>query len=192
MGGEPTFVSIDDMDGAEWNTWPRPGSALAGVLFRRLADRFATGPLLHFGQGKWYPGESSCRAGPGITGARRRCRSGAIRRAHRRCANQADWRRAGIAQRFALAFAQRSADRSELSVQAFEDTWYYLWRERRLPSNVTVDVSKVKDPGTRRLARIFEQGWRRRRHVLPIQRDHNGRRPLAQRPVVPGARSAAT
>ena len=59
MGGEPTFVSIDDMDGAEWNTLALGPEKrrLAGELFRRLADRFATGPLLHFGQGKWYPGE---------------------------------------------------------------------------------------------------------------------------------------
>ena len=59
MGGEPTFVSIDDMDGAEWNTLALGPEKrrLAGVLFRQLADRFATGPLLHFGQGKWYPGE---------------------------------------------------------------------------------------------------------------------------------------
>ena len=59
MGGEPTFVSIDDMDGEEWNTLALGPEKrrLAGVLFRRLADRFATGPLLHFGQGKWYPGE---------------------------------------------------------------------------------------------------------------------------------------
>ena len=59
MGGEPTFVSIDDMDGAEWNTLALGPEKRrkAGVLFRKLADRFATGPLLHFGQGKWYPGE---------------------------------------------------------------------------------------------------------------------------------------
>src|SRR6267154_677639 len=46
MGGEPTFVSIDDRDGDEWNTAALgPGKRrLAGVLFRRLADRFAAGP----------------------------------------------------------------------------------------------------------------------------------------------------
>jgi uncharacterized protein (DUF2126 family) len=59
MGGEPTFVSIDDFEGAEWNT------AADGPLKRKLAydlalrlkQRFAHGGFIHFGQGKWYPGE---------------------------------------------------------------------------------------------------------------------------------------
>src|SRR5579862_4878386 len=53
MGGEPTFVSIDDMDGDEWNTiavGPEKYKR-AGVLVRRLQDRFATCGLLHYGQG---------------------------------------------------------------------------------------------------------------------------------------------
>jgi uncharacterized protein (DUF2126 family) len=59
QGGEPTFVSVDDMDAPEWTVTPDgPGKReLAFALTRRLADRFAPGGLVHFGQGKWYPGE---------------------------------------------------------------------------------------------------------------------------------------
>ena len=68
MGGEPTFVSIDDMDGVEWNftALGRDKRHLAGALVRRLKQQFAPGALLHFGQGKWYPGESLPRWALGL------------------------------------------------------------------------------------------------------------------------------
>jgi len=59
MGGEPTFVSIDDMESAQWNT-DADGMhkrQLAGDLILRIRDTFGKGGLLHYGQGKWYPGE---------------------------------------------------------------------------------------------------------------------------------------
>src|SRR5439155_26357921 len=60
MGGEPTFVSLDDRDSPEWDIAPLgPNKRRQGMqLVKRLRDRFAPGAVLHFGQGKWYPGES--------------------------------------------------------------------------------------------------------------------------------------
>src|SRR5580704_12720723 len=59
MGGEPTFVSLDDPDGAEWNTAALGPNKreLAAQLYHRLRDHYAPASVVHFGQGKWYPGE---------------------------------------------------------------------------------------------------------------------------------------
>ncbi len=67
-GGEPTFVSIDDMEAPEWNTdaFGSHKRERAEVLARRLRDRLAPGALLHTGQGKWYPGEPLPRWALGI------------------------------------------------------------------------------------------------------------------------------
>lgn len=60
QGGEPTFVSIDDMEGAEWNTQAHGDNkrALSEKLALKLKKQFTKGSLLHHGQGKWYPGEA--------------------------------------------------------------------------------------------------------------------------------------
>ena len=59
MGGEPTFVSIDERDGAEWNTTALGKSKrkLGAQLLARIKEHYAPQGLLHCGQGKWYPGE---------------------------------------------------------------------------------------------------------------------------------------
>ncbi len=59
MGGEPTFVSIDDGTSAEWTIdadGPKKRER-AGVLAERLRKIYAPGGVVHRGQGKWYPGE---------------------------------------------------------------------------------------------------------------------------------------
>ena len=68
QGGEPTFLSIDDMDGPEWNTTALSDKkwALAEQLAWRLKTRFAPEGLLFYGQGKWYPGEPLPRWALGI------------------------------------------------------------------------------------------------------------------------------
>jgi uncharacterized protein (DUF2126 family)/transglutaminase-like putative cysteine protease len=163
MGGEPTFVAVDDRDGPEWNTLALGPEKrrLAGALLRRLRDRFATGGLLHFGQGKWYPGESLPRWALGCY-----------------------WRRDGVpiwedpslvaddgrdhghgeveARRFAAELARRLGVDPARATPAHEDVWYFLWRERRLPVNVDPLQSRLEDPEKReRLARVFEQGLQR-------------------------------
>ena len=59
QGGEPTFVSVDDRDGAEWNTEAMGPTKRkrAAALLARLKAHYAPLGLLHYGQGKWYPGE---------------------------------------------------------------------------------------------------------------------------------------
>ncbi len=63
MGGEPTFVSIDDMESAQWNTAALGEHKLdrACVLLEKLRDEFAPNGVLAYAQGKWYPGEPTPR-----------------------------------------------------------------------------------------------------------------------------------
>jgi uncharacterized protein (DUF2126 family) len=64
MGGEPTFVSLDDYESPQWNieALGENKRKIAIQLLDRLADKFALGGgLLHYGLGKVYPGEPGPR-----------------------------------------------------------------------------------------------------------------------------------
>ena len=171
MGGEPTFVSIDDMDGAEWN-FTALGTAkrhLAGALLKRLKQRFGPGGLLHFGQGKWYPGESLPRWALGCWW---RLDGVPIWRDESLVADETiDY---GHGETEACRFIQALVDTLGVDkahvIPAYEDTWHYLRAERRLPVNVDPLKSNLKDEGERaRLARIFDQGLDRIvGYVLPV------------------------
>jgi uncharacterized protein (DUF2126 family)/transglutaminase-like putative cysteine protease len=59
MGGEPTFVGIDEPESPQWNIDALgPMKRSRGLaLIQCLRKKIAPGGLLHYGQGKWYPGE---------------------------------------------------------------------------------------------------------------------------------------
>jgi uncharacterized protein (DUF2126 family) len=172
MGGEPTFVSIDDMDGLEWNfgALGEHKRKLAGVLFRRLASRFSKGPLLHYGQGKWYPGEQLPRWALGCYFRRD---GEPLWLDEKRYAN--DGTDYGVksedAGRFARALARRLGVDERHAAPGYEDAFWYMLRERRLPTNVDVLDNRVDDEMERaRIARVFERGLGHVvGHALPIR-----------------------
>jgi uncharacterized protein (DUF2126 family) len=160
MGGEPTFVSIDDPDGPEWNfTAASPKKRqLSGELVKRLRARFAPGSLLHYGQGKWYPGEPLPRWS---LGAYWRKDGVPIWKDDALIADES--RDYGYGAPEAKRLAERIAGLLDVDaahlLPAHEDVFYYTWKERRLPSNVTPESSQLQRKEEReRLARLFQQG----------------------------------
>ncbi len=160
LGGEPTFVAIDDPDGEEWNyTAAGPEKRrLSSDLLRRLHQAFAPGGVLHHGQGKWYPGESLPRWAFGCWWRRD---------------GQPLWRDPsllatpghdlGHGPAEAEAFIRKLAELLGLDdrhlMPGYEDVWHYLWRERKLPVNVDPLRSNLEDTEERdRLARVFQSG----------------------------------
>ena len=160
MGGEPTFVSIDDMDGAEWNT-----TALGpkNAVWRERC--FAVWPIdsplgrcCIMAKASGIPA-SSCRAGRWVAiGAAMANRFGAIHSGLPKTMLQYGYDD-NHAQQFITALAERLNVGAENTIAAYEDAWYYLWKERRLPVNVDPFDSKLELPEDReRLAKVFEQG----------------------------------
>ena len=158
MGGEPTFVSIDDPDGAEWDTEADSSKkrALGANLLRRLRDSFGAGGALYHGQGKWYPGEPIPRWKFGCF-----------------------WRKDGVAiwqndkllaepnkdygfdaqdaERFTHHLTELLKITPDWIIPAYEDTLYFLWTEGRLPTNVDPLDFDFKEASERhRLAQLLQ------------------------------------
>ena len=160
MGGEPTFVSVDDMEGDEWNTHADGANKRerAQHLTMRLRDVFAKGAMLHYGQGKWYPGEPLPRWQYGIFW---------------RKDDEPMWRNPSLladinkdyghtvkqAQKFIHQVAQRLGVSSKYIVTAFEDRFYHLWQEGTLPDNLDSLKYDLKDSIERKtLTKLLEAG----------------------------------
>jgi len=160
QGGEPTFVSVDDMEGAEWNTQALGDKKreLAGKLATRLKDKFAQGGLLHYGQGKWYPGEPLPRWALNIFW---------------RLDGKPIWKDASLfsdeqhPERYTIAEATAFSDTlvkqlglpAACIIPAYEDVMQQVLLEQSLPDNIDPLQASLKDSAERRkLAKLLETG----------------------------------
>jgi uncharacterized protein (DUF2126 family)/transglutaminase-like putative cysteine protease len=179
QGGEPTFVSIDDMESAQWNIEAH-GEAkrkLAGELATKLKAHYASGGLLHFGQGKWYPGEPLPRWALNIFWRRDGL---PIWSNETLFANDDDVDVFDIND--ALRFTQRLINdlglHPDCLIPAFEDVFEQLVLEQKLPNNVDPTKASLKDPLERkRLASLLDKGLGRvAGYVFPLKAsDHAGK-----------------
>ena len=158
MGGEPTFVSIDDYQSAEWNiaSVGPTKRILADNLVRRLRDYFAPGGFLHHGQGKWYPGEPLPRWAFALFW--RRDGVPIWRNAAMFAAEAASMpRRLDDAHAFAEHDAERLGIAKEFVQPAYEDPADRMVKEGELPENIDPADPKIDDPQERaRIMRAFE------------------------------------
>ena len=173
VGGEPTFVSLDNRDLPEWNidAVGEDKQLKSDRLLRSMSEHLSAGYFLHYGQGKWYPGESLPRWSMGC---------------YWRKDGKPLWRNPKLladlktdykytqsdAKSFLTLFAEIFELGEDHIFAAYEDTWYYLWKENQLPENVTPTDSKLKDPEERvRLSKIFKKGLDEPKgFVLPMQK----------------------
>ena len=176
MGGEPTFVSVDDMESAQWNieALGEDKLRLSKDLLLRLRKRFGPGGVLHYGQGKWYPGEQVPRWALGCFW---------------RTDGKALWRDDSLlarvdkdyghseedARRFAEKLCQNIDIDKGFIQQANEDALYYLWKEQSLPENIDALESSLNDSLERqRIARLLGKGLDTPAgYVLPLAWDYS-------------------
>ncbi len=181
MGGEPTFVSADDFDGAEWNVDAVGPTKrrLAADLVDRLMRRFAPGGVLHFGQGKWYPGESLPRWS--LNALWRRDGDAIWANGDLLAREDKDYGFGPAeAKRFMDALSARLGIDKSLVRGAYEDPWHYLEAERKLPANVDPRDNRLADAEERaRIAKVFENGLERLvGYALPLNRRHEASGPV--------------
>ncbi|MEO1723983.1 MAG: transglutaminase family protein, partial [Pseudomonadota bacterium] len=159
MGGEPTFVAAANRDADEWNTGAVGPTKrdYADKLMRRLRDAFAPHGVLHYGQGKWYPGEQLPRWAFGL---------------YWRVDGLPLWRDPALiapetggtatvrdAERLADALVDALGLPEGTAEPAFEDPAFYIFQEGRLPVNLDPAKNNLEDPLERRqMIQAFERG----------------------------------
>lgn len=173
MGGEPTYVSIDNMDDPQWNTDAvgQEKRVLSNLLLLRLRERFAPGGLLHYGQGKWYPGESLPRWALSCIW---RHDGEPIWRNPKWMADEGQdyGHTPDDAKLFVRHLARELNISAKMTFPVYEDAFHYLWKEDRLPIDVEPTDPKLDDPNERSMmVRAFQNGLTTPvGYVMPIRR----------------------
>tara|TARA_R110001583_G_scaffold7720_3_gene37855 strand:+ start:29435 stop:32743 length:3309 start_codon:yes stop_codon:yes gene_type:complete len=172
MGGEPTFISIDDMEHPQWNTDAdgEDKRVLAHHLFLEMNKVFTKGGFTHYGQGKWYPGEPLPRWQYGCY-----------------------WRKDGVplwknsklladpnkdykldhtdTAKFAENLSEALGLGKEALTTAYEDILYHMWQEASLPTEVGPKQPEILDAMSRKgfLAKMEKGIEKPIGYVLPLQ-----------------------
>lgn len=134
MGGEPTFISATDMESEQWNSEAdgKDKRKMAFELSQQLKEAFGLGGFIHFGQGKWYPGEPIPRWQYAIY----------WRKDQHWIWNDPDLigdpNKKGTstkedAEQYIKELAQNLGLSPQFAIPAYEDRYYYLWEEQNLP-----------------------------------------------------------
>ncbi|MGB5323608.1 transglutaminase family protein, partial [Lutimonas sp.] len=175
MGGEPTFVSIDDMESPEWNTAAdgEHKRALAKDLSGKLLNEFGQGGVLHHAQGKWYPGEPLPRWSIEICWRK----DGKI-----------IWHDKSLLSTFSdnpkvskgqdLKFLQVLTTYLNVSPEyilpTYEDAFYLLWEAGKLPVDIDPSKDETDSLIQEKLAEILENGTSTPSgFVLPLNHTEN-------------------
>lgn len=175
MGGEPTFVSVDDMESPQWNTEAlgEDKLSLAKSLLLRLREEYAPGGLLHYGQGKWYPGEEIPRWALGCfwreDGEPLWHDPSLLARVDKDYGHDID-----TAERFFNRLCSNLKLPDKFMQPAYEDAIYYLWKEQNLPDNIDpIKGDFDGDLERKRIAQLMQRGLSQATgFILPLAWDY--------------------
>ena len=162
VGGEPTFVALEDGLAPEWNIAALGPTkrGFADKLARRLRERLGKGGLLHYGHGKWYPGEEKARWAYAIYW---RADGEALWGDPNLISEERPERAATIddAAKFTADLVRRLGLADDSAVPAYEDWAHFVLIEQKQPLALTSEANELDDPAQRqRLLRVLDQGLR--------------------------------
>ncbi len=161
MGGEPTFVSIDDMESAQWNTEAdgEEKRKRAIDLSKKLLKRFGKGGVLHHPQGKWYPGEILPRWEIALYWRK----DGNPIWKNPNLLGTPNSNNQNINISLAKNFLQKLCDKLSVDqkylIPGYEDAFYFYWEKEKLPTDLEPENIDLKSPPVmQKLTELLNKG----------------------------------